>query len=93
VSRVFYDHPDHPLYRRRLIPIANQLGDGRVLCHTCLPEEEAEAIIAAGGHVGDVHPWTANLEQGDPDLACDRCGVILLPAPSYQDEDGEGAEW
>jgi hypothetical protein len=77
-------------------PLAYQLGDQKVLCSSvCLRQDKAQEMADAGEHVGDVQPWTVDLDDGDDDLRCDGCGAVLVEAPRYSNEDeleDEGAE-
>ncbi|MFI6290086.1 hypothetical protein ACIBEJ_00790 [Nonomuraea sp. NPDC050790] len=81
------------LRRPGLRPLAHQLGNGRVLCLPgCISDTEAQALADAGGHVGDVHPWTVDLYAGDDDLRCDGCGRVLVHAPRWEPEPGDGPD-
>ncbi|MEU4406265.1 hypothetical protein AB0F88_17220 [Streptosporangium sp. NPDC023963] len=69
-------------------PIAYQLGDQRVLCAPgCLSHEDAQTLADTEQHVGDVHPWTVDLDPDEEALRCDGCGAVLLQAPPITDED------
>lgn len=69
------------------VPLAYQLAEGSVLCTVCLPPLEAHAMSDEGEHVGDVQPWTVDLNPGDDDLLCDVCCRVLLRAPRLDDPD------
>lgn len=68
-------------------PIAYQLADLRVLCTPgCLSDSEAQRIVDGGGRADDVHPWTVDRTDSDPDLCCDGCGRVLVFASATADE-------
>jgi hypothetical protein len=73
------------------LPIAWQLGDGsdrEVLCvAACLSEAQAQRLADAGEYVGDIHPWTCDIDPGSPHLKCDRCGRVLVRAPAEPAEE------
>lgn len=72
-------------------PIAYQAGGAAVLCSTsCLPARTAQLITDSldgrltdgNPPLGDVHPWTVELDAGDDDLRCDGCGRVLVQRPT-----------
>jgi hypothetical protein len=70
-------------------PIAYQVGGKAVLCSaSCLSPTMAQLITdsldvpgGCGDSLGDVHPWTVDLGEGDDDLRCDNCHRVLVKAP------------
>jgi hypothetical protein len=77
-------------------PIAYQVGGKAVLCTaSCMTPSVAQLVtdsldpIMADGHdaLGDVHPWTVDLFEGDDDLRCDNCRRVLVRAPQLDEED------
>lgn len=67
-------------------PLGHCVDGHRVYCTRCLPPDLVPALDPGGDRIGEVYPWTANLEPGET-LTCAGCGHILASIPNSGGEE------